>query len=138
MDEEELLQFATEYHERGDVASASELYQELLRINPAHHRALYMFGRLVQGDGDHAAASDLFRRAIAAAPKQPDYHNALGLTLLELGNYSEAEGALHRAIRLRARPEYHNSFGLLLRNPLGEPFRSAGYAAGFSSMGISL
>src|SRR5215475_11182725 len=111
----ELLQLATEYHERGDVASASELYQELLRINPAHHRALYMFGRLVQGDGDHVAASDLFRRAIAAAPKEPDYHNALALTLLELGNYNEAEDALHRAILLRARPEYHNSLGLVLR-----------------------
>ena len=115
MHQNELLKCATEYHKRGDLPRACELYQELLRINPAHHRALYLFGRIVHSAGDLAAASDLFRRAIAAAPKEPDYHNALGLALSELGNYPEAEDALHRAIGLRARPEYHSSLGLLLR-----------------------
>lgn len=113
MRDEDLLQSAIEFHKSNDLPAAAELYQEVLRRNPTHRRALYMFGCLSHDAGNHLAAVELFRRSLAVSPKEPECHNALGLALMELGNYDEAESNIRRAIRLSSRPWFHNSLGTL-------------------------
>jgi protein O-GlcNAc transferase len=113
MRDEDLLQSAIEFHKSNDLAAAAELYQEVLRRDPKHRHALYMFGCLSHDAGNHLAAAELFRRSLAVSPKDPECYNALGLALMELGNYDEAESNIRRAIRLSSRPWFHNSLGTL-------------------------
>ena len=113
MRDEDLLQSAIEFHKSNDLAAAAELYQEVLRRDPNHRHALYMFGCLSHDAGNHLAAVELFRRSLAVSPKEPECCNALGLALMELGNYDEAESNIRRAIRLSSRPWFHNSLGTL-------------------------
>ncbi len=109
----ELIQFAIDYQKKGQRLHAAELYQEVLRRVPIHRRALYMYGCLVQEDGQHEIAIDLFRRALAVSPKDPDLCCAVAKSLIEVGRYEEADVAIRRAIQLRSRPEYHLTLGVV-------------------------
>lgn len=113
-DERMLLESAAAFQAQGDYKSASELYRQALLDNPKSRDALFLYGCLARATGDHGAASDLFRRAIAVAPKDCTLHNALGLTLVDLGNAVEGESSIRRAIQISSRPEFHHSLGRCL------------------------
>ncbi len=127
MDQDDLLQSAIKHHTSGDLPAAAKLYQEVLRGNPKHHRALYLFGCLAHAAGKYPLASDLFGRALAVAPRQPMYWNGLGLAAMELGNYDEAETCLRRAIALDGQAEFHNSLGTLHKKQGRIPDAMAAY-----------
>jgi protein O-GlcNAc transferase len=111
--EAELIESATTYLRNGEIDRAAEIYREHLQRVPTSAAVLYHYGRLVQGEGQHEMAVEIFRRAVSFAPNQSEYHGGLGESLVELGNYGEAEVVIARAIQLRSRPEYHNCLGLL-------------------------
>jgi protein O-GlcNAc transferase len=115
MDERELLSVGLDYHKKGELPAAADVYKELIRRNPDHAHALYLLGCLVRNTGNHLAAIDLLRRALAVSPKVPEYHHALALALIDSENYGEADSSLRRAIRLSSRPEFHNAMGVLQR-----------------------
>src|SRR5947209_7222476 len=100
MTEDELLTLAAERYAASDLAGAAELYAEVVRRNSKHAHALYMSGSVAYRGGEFSKACDLFRQAVGVAPKRPEYHNALGLALIELRDYGEAESSILRAIRL--------------------------------------
>ncbi len=109
-----LLESAAEFQANGDYASAAELYTQAVSENPKNRDALFSYGCLAHTRGDFPAACDLFRRAIAVAPKDCTLHNALGLTLLDLGNATEGESSIRHAIQLSSRPEFHHNLGRCL------------------------
>ena len=64
---------------------------------------------------DYPAAVGWYRRAIAAAPEDPDYRYDLAVTLQEAGRGRESLAAIEAAIRQDAtRPESHNALGIAL------------------------
>ena len=111
--DKELMQFALDFEKQGQSSRAAEVYQEVLRRVPVHRRALYMYACLLQEEGQHETAIDLFRRALAVSPKEPDHYGAVAKSLIELQRYKEADVAIRRAIQLRSRPEYHLTLGVL-------------------------
>ena len=93
-------------------------------VKSAH--ALYKSGCVARRKGEHSKARDLFRQAIGVAPTCAEYHHAVGLASMELGEYDEAKANILRAIRLGSRPEFHNSLGNLWKRQgrLAEAIRS--------------
>ena len=113
--DEQLISLAAERYTAGDLSAASELYAEVLRRNPGHAHALYMSGWVLCRENDFSSARQQFTRAVTFAPKRAEYHNALGIACMELGDFGEAEKNISRAIRISSRPEFHNNLGTLLK-----------------------
>jgi predicted O-linked N-acetylglucosamine transferase (SPINDLY family)/SAM-dependent methyltransferase len=69
----QFLSIALELHHTRQFEKAREIYLRLLADDPAHHVALHHLGLIAHQTGDHAAAVDLIRQAIAI---KPDYFEA--------------------------------------------------------------
>ncbi len=112
MNERELLQQGLDRHQAGRAREAADLYQQVLRTNPAHPDALYLLGVLSHQIGNQEAAIELMRRAIAVSGEQPRLHEILGLAAMSLGRYKEAETSLLRAVASGS-AESLNNLGIL-------------------------
>ena len=127
VDRNSLLVRALDQHRSGNLTEAAKCYRKFLRKNPGHPDGLYLFGCLEHENGNSAAATGLLRQAIAVAPAQPDYHNALGWALTRVEQYDEAERSFQRAIALDNRAEFHNSLGTLRKMQKRLPEAIAAY-----------
>ena len=65
---QELFQRAVRAHEAGDLQQAGRLYMEVLRHDPHHANALYMFGRAHLQTGQFERAAMLFDKALHVQP----------------------------------------------------------------------
>ncbi len=99
-EEDETLESALACHRRGDLAEAAELYRQALRLNPENADALYLFGCLAYQTKNLESARGLLNRAIAASGEQPEYHQALALTLSALNDREAAIASFQRVIEL--------------------------------------
>jgi predicted O-linked N-acetylglucosamine transferase (SPINDLY family) len=94
---------------------AETLYRSVLARAPDTFDALHMLGTLRHQAGDHDAAIDLFRRAIAVNADHAPVHSNLALALTATRAYDEALASVDRALALAPRyPEALNNRGLLL------------------------
>jgi tetratricopeptide (TPR) repeat protein len=75
---------------QGALLPAEQALQEALRAAPDNHHVLAAMGTVTAARGDHAAAIDHYRRAIAVAPL-PETVAALGDLYLATGRRDEAE-----------------------------------------------
>jgi predicted O-linked N-acetylglucosamine transferase (SPINDLY family) len=87
---------------QGRLASARQIYQEILDVEPDQFAALSALGALSHQTGDLQQASQYFNRAIAAEPGNSGAHRNLGLALKQLGQLEAALGCFDRAIALDA------------------------------------
>ena len=126
-DEDSLLERGLDQHRSGNLAEAARCYRGFLRDNPGHPHGLYLFGCLEYQNGNDAAAAELLREAILAAPKISDYHNALGCALTRLGRLEDAERSLQQAIALENRADFHSSLGTLRKRQNRLPDAIAAY-----------
>jgi protein O-GlcNAc transferase len=110
--ERELLQQGLDHHHAGRAREAADRYQQVLRSNPSQPDALYLLGVLSHQTGNQEAAIDLMRRAIRVAGGQARLHEILGLALMSLERYDEAERSLVRASEFGT-PESFNNLGIL-------------------------
>ena len=122
-----LFERALDFHRSGNLTEAAKGYRKLLRKNPKHPDGLYLLGCLEYQNGRNEAAADLLLEAIEIAPGEADYQNALGLALMELEKYEDAELAFRRAIKLDNRAEFHSSVGMLRRKQNRLPEAIAAY-----------
>ena len=127
VEREALLERGLAHHRSGNFTEASKCYRSFLRKNPGHPQGLYLFGCLEYQTGDNAAAAELLRQAIAAAPHTGDYHNVLGCALTRLEKFEDAEQSLERAIALDNRAEFHSSLGTLRKSQNRLPEAIAAY-----------
>lgn len=97
MTELELLQQGLAFHRAGRAADAAERYQQVLRANPSHPDALYLLAVLAHENQKSESAIELARRAIQVSGEQARLSEILGLALMTLARYDEAEPALVRA-----------------------------------------
>ncbi len=97
---DQALQVALAHHKQGTIATAEELYEKVLQVNPQQQDALHLLGvtRFQRGRLDEAEA--LVRRALAINPQASAYHNSLGRILLRSGQRDAGLAALREALRL--------------------------------------
>lgn len=88
---------ATYYFERADYREAIKYYIRCLgfRNSTQDHYNLANCYRMI---GDRHRAIDEFHKAIEIDPTYSEVYNNLGLTLMELGRYDEAETVLNKAL----------------------------------------
>ena len=98
---DQLINTAVNQHQHGQFHQAEQLYCQILQIQPKHAYILNLLGVLhAQAKNDHKQAKKLIRKAIKIDPSVSDYHNNLGLSLHQLGEYKEAAWSFEKATRL--------------------------------------
>ena len=83
--------------------------------SPAAPRVLYELGIKQLASGEYPQARLALEQAVALAPRQAAYHNALGLANLQLGRLPPAVEAFRVALKLHADfPDASNNLGVAL------------------------
>lgn len=95
------LQQAIAHHQRGELAQAQSLCDEILKTHPAHGAALQFSGVIALQSGEPLKALSLIERALRIEP-----HNAFacfnqGVAFEALREFTQALASYERAIRLR-------------------------------------
>ena len=90
-------------HERGQLAAAERIYEDILRREPNHFDALHLLGVVSAQTQRTQRGIDLIRRAIALNSGVAEAHNNLGSMLLGLGRFEEALVSFDKAIALTPR-----------------------------------
>ena len=96
----ELMGRALAYHDRGELAHASSLYDQVLNVEPQHCDALNLSGVIAHQQGRNEDAVALIGQAIAGNPRSPAFRNNLGMALTALGRTAQAEDAYQEALSL--------------------------------------
>jgi predicted Zn-dependent protease len=87
---------------RNDRTRARELFSEVRAAAPQRRDAVIALARVMVLDGEHAAATDLFRLALAAAPDDAVIQIELGKCLLDMGDRKAGEALLQAGGRRAA------------------------------------
>ena len=107
---------AINYHQRGQLREAEELYQSILETEPQHPDVHHMLGLAAHQRGRFTEAKAHIERAIELLPSAAPYYSNLGATLRELKQPELALNAFRKAIDLK--PDYaeaYNNQGNALR-----------------------
>ncbi|MRR34641.1 glycosyltransferase family 41 protein, partial [bacterium] len=97
-----LLHEALEHHRSGRLDRAGELYEEILRKNPADSGVLSMLGVLKCQQKDFINGIALMEKAVSLSPSTASYYCNLANALNELGRSAEALAACEKAVSLKA------------------------------------
>jgi tetratricopeptide (TPR) repeat protein len=97
----ELLQSAARLHLAGNVDEARKVYEQVLEREPNNANALNLLGLASWQSGQHAAAAELLRKAIALDGSQAAFYGNLAAALRGLRQFDEAVENYQRAIRLQ-------------------------------------
>lgn len=92
------LRQAMALHRAGRVREADEHYTAVLRAEPAHPQALRLRGILNRDIGNLDLSLNLLRKAVDAAPLDPEPAAELGLSYLAAGYLHLAEAAFRQAL----------------------------------------
>jgi protein O-mannosyl-transferase len=93
-----LYQIAMVHGRRGDIATSTRLYEEILARAPDWFPALINLGALRNQTGDYARALDAADRAVAVRPAIPNAYIVRGHALRGLGRPREAVAAFDAAL----------------------------------------
>ena len=125
------------------------LYEEVLKLQPAHFDALHLMGVLVYQAQDPAAAVEWMDKALAVNARHAPAHNNRGAALKDLGQWDAALASYDKAIALKADyAEAWNNRAVVLRE-LGQHqaahgqlpgaiARKADYADAWNNLGNAL
>jgi len=110
------LQQAVALQQRGELARAQALYEEILAIDPRHFDALHMVGVITAMSGKPREALAWMDRAIAVDSRNAVAFNNRGLARQELGEFDAALDDHERALALDVRyGEGHFAHGNALK-----------------------
>src|SRR5579862_786573 len=96
----EKLQRALTLHQSGQLAQSQAIYEEILRLEPAHADAINLLGAIAIQTGNPQAAVELFGRAIEIDSSNVVAYCNSALALAELGQFDAALTRYDRAIAL--------------------------------------
>ncbi len=94
------LERALTLHEAGNLATAENIYADMLAHNPRDPDALHLTGLIAHQRGDNTRALDLINKAIAERPAAPRFHFNRGNALVALNRPREAVQGFERAADL--------------------------------------
>jgi len=103
-----LLKQGLDLHQQGNLKEASNIYHQLLLIQPAHFDALYLSGLIAANFKNLPVAVEFFLNAIEINPNNAKSYSNLGNALLELGRVEEALENYDKAITLN--PDYPEAY----------------------------
>jgi tetratricopeptide (TPR) repeat protein len=110
----ETLRTALDFHQRGQLDQAAQLYQQILASDPKHADALQLLGLACLQRGDTHNAIDLISRAIAVMPQVAAFHANLAEAYRFARQFKLAANCCSAALRLKPDyPEAFNSLGLI-------------------------
>jgi tetratricopeptide (TPR) repeat protein len=113
---------ANEMVERGLYEEAVKLYSEVLERNPAYWRSSFNLGFCYFKLGKREEAEKYLARSTQFNQMAGDEIIHSAFTRMRLGYFDEAEGAIRRAIELRAdAPAYHYALGVVLQQKRDMP-----------------
>ena len=87
-------------HQRGQVAAAWGLYQQVIAAAPRHFNALHLAGIIAAQARQHDQAIDLIGRALTVEPGNAAAHYNLGNVLKDIDRHQDAIASYDRAIAL--------------------------------------
>ena len=105
------LRHGWQRHQAGDLASARQIYREVLQRDPGNPHALNLLGRVAFEEGRPDVAVECMRHAAAAAPDTAAFHHNLGLALVSAGRLEEATACFRTAVGLK--PDYAEAYNNL-------------------------
>ena len=94
------FKLATQYHAKGQLDLATELYKSTLKASPKHKVALFQLGAITS-ESDVKAAVALFDQAIAIDTNDPQPYFGKGYAFYKARNYEQALANYNKAIALR-------------------------------------
>src|SRR5471032_1754773 len=100
---QDLFDQAISAHQRGDVAGAERLYQQVLLLEPSAFAPRHMLGVIRFQQGRHDAAIELISAALKQNPAVPDAWINLGHVQSASGRREEAADSYGRALGLAPR-----------------------------------
>jgi tetratricopeptide (TPR) repeat protein len=104
-----------QFHQRGDLARAEQVYLAILMREPQNADALHLMGSVRGRQGLTAEAIRLMEKAIEANPRVSIYHNNLGNLKATAGDIVGAEESYRSAIKAdRKNASAHLNLGKLL------------------------
>lgn len=113
---QETFQKALALHQRGRMAEARTLYEDVLRRDARHFDSLHLLGLVHVQEGHPERGVDLIARAIAIRPDFPEARYNLGNALLSMGRPADALTHFDAAISFNPRdPHYHFERGNALK-----------------------
>jgi tetratricopeptide (TPR) repeat protein len=98
------FQQALGLHQKGQLAQAQALYEDILKTQPEHFDSLHLLGVIAFQRSDHQKAVDLIGKAIAIRPDVALAYCNRGLALQELKQLDAALASYGRAIAIK--PDY--------------------------------
>ncbi|MBK6592271.1 MAG: tetratricopeptide repeat protein [Burkholderiales bacterium] len=111
-----IFQQALQAHQSGDLTAAQALYEQVLRLQPAHAQAWHYLGVVAHQGGHHAQAVARMTQAIALDGQQAVFYSNLGPALRALGQLDQAAEAYRHAIALApSNFDAHNNLGNVCR-----------------------
>ena len=137
------------FHNRGQLAQAKLLYQQLLQLEPKHFDAMHLLGVIEYQSGQFAQAVEYIGKAIQITPNHAAAYCNLGAALDALKQYEASIECYEKAIALQPdHAEAHSNRGAALNDlkryrAALESFDRAiairpDYAEAYSSRGNSL
>jgi tetratricopeptide (TPR) repeat protein len=100
----------------GDFATAEQIFHAIVERDKSAHQAWLALAVTALHAGHPQLAVEHAQRAVALDRKNPDYLNKLGIAHGELGDFSAAEQAFRRALKLRpAHAQAHHNLGKALQ-----------------------
>ena len=101
---EEAMRMAIELHQRGELAKASDIYDDILKVVPDSADALHYKGMIQHQVGESEKAIELIIRALDLVPVYPAALNNLGNIYRESGRLEEARERYRQVLEIA--PEY--------------------------------
>lgn len=98
---QETLAQARSHHQSGNLQLAEQMYQQVLRDEPANADALHYYGILCNQKGQPALAVSLLQKSLTANPGNAVCHSNLGAAYHALGQLGEAEACFRAALGLQ-------------------------------------
>ena len=101
---------AIKNHKENNIKLATDLYKQVLEINPNHLPSLNNLGVLFNGLGETQKAKSYYEKAIEIDPNYTDTYINLGNVYKELGNEQEAKDCYEKVIQINSdHPVAHNN-----------------------------
>lgn len=98
---ETLMQRGINFHQRGDVDGAMEMYREILRHDPENKKVLYFSAiALSQGNNDENKVMLIMQKAMEEMPNVPEAHYNLGILYHRMGKVDEAKQCFLKAVAM--------------------------------------
>lgn len=95
-----LIDRAIDYHNRGQLSEAEDIYQQILSTDASNTKILNLLGYLYHQTGNNELAIELIGQAIFIDPEQATFYTTAGRVYFTNRNFEDAIDAFRQAIDL--------------------------------------